>query len=40
MQFKVKEVEINRIGNSIITEPPKNWKQVFAGLEDFSDDIF
>ena len=41
MQFKVKEVEINRIGNSIIiTEPPTSWEQVFAGLDDFSEDCF
>ncbi|WP_224732674.1 antitoxin [Francisella sp. SYW-9] len=34
MQFKVKEVDINRIGNSIIiTEIPENWENVFKSLD-------
>lgn len=41
MQFNVKEVEVNRVGNSIIiTELPQSWEQVFASLDDFTDDIF
>lgn len=40
MQFRVKEVEINHIGNSIITKLPKNWQEIFAGLENFSDGVF
>lgn len=41
MQFKVKEVEINRIGNSIIiTELPENWDKIFQSLDGFSDDFF
>jgi antitoxin VapB len=34
MQFKVKEVDINRIGNSIvITELHDNWDNVFKSLD-------
>ncbi|QIV95717.1 antitoxin VapB [Allofrancisella inopinata] len=41
MQFKVKEVEINRIGNSvIITELPESWDKVFQSLDEFSEDFF
>ncbi len=41
MQLNVKEVEINKVGNSIIiTELPESWDKLFQSLNGFSKDFF